>query len=584
MLLLKSTGISVALCVGAAIALSAQDRCPAESVATLPVKYVGGKTVADITACDLMTRLYIFADDSMRGRQFGSDDDLRAIKYIETELHRLGLQPAGEHGEYTQRIPLFIRALDSSSTITIAGKIFRAGTDFVVSAVGQVADIGDLPVLFAGNANDTTNLIPTGAAKGKLVLMRPGAPPSPAVTQSNGFKLYQQSLAGAMLVTIAGDRIPEAALKAALAPSGPGALRLASSPAANNASPLAGLSVTTAMANAMLGVSIASATKGMSGHTVTPRIRFVDTPQSVGRNVIAILPGSDSRLRDEFVVLGAHHDQLGLAQRPVDHDSLKAFNAIARPQGGDGGARTPTADEWQRLRITIDSLHAAHGGPRLDSINNGAAAGGSGAVSLLEIAEALAKGKVKLKRSVVFVWHGGQERGMWGSQYFAEHPTVPREAIVAEINIDMAGRGAAEDVTGRTADGSLLHGGEGYLQVFGKRRLSAELGTLTEQVAGDKAFGFQLDTTLDVAGHPQNMYCRNDQAMYAAWGIPAVAFSTGGFADFHMVTDEPQYIRYGALALLDRMVLQLTIRIANLDRRLAVDKPRAPDTYTGCKQ
>jgi hypothetical protein len=583
-----STGVRwfwrcAALCLLATRRAPAQQECPLAKPGDLPLKYAGGPTVAAITACDLMTRLYAFSDDSMRGRQFGTDDDLRATGYIESELRRLKLLPGGEHGGFFQRIPLFIRALDSASTLMIDGKTFHAGTDFVVNAVGQVADIGDLAVLFAGVQNDTANLVPAGATKGKLVLMRAGPPPAPGFTQTNGYRMYQQSLAGAMIVTVAGERLPDATLKGAFAPSGPAAIRLATTPAANNPSPLTGLTVTRALADAMLGVPLAQAQKGMTGRTVSPRIRFIDTPQSVGRNVIAVLPGSDVKWRGEFIVLGAHHDHIGVNARAVDHDSLKAFNAMARPQGADGAARTLSADEWKQLRTVIDSLHRAHGGVRADSINNGAD-GGSGAVSLLDIAEAFAKGKTRPKRSLLFIWHGGQERGMWGSQYFATNPTVARDSIVAEINIDGVGRGGADEVTGRAADGTPLHGGEKYVQVLGARRLSAELGALADQVNHATDYGFQFDTTLDVRGHPQNMYCRTDQAMYAVWGIPVIAFTTGGHSDAHMVTDEPQYIRYDEMALLDRMIFDLATRVANLDHRLVVDHPVAPNTYVGCKQ
>ncbi len=379
--------------------------------------------------------------------------------------------------------------------------------------------------------------------------------------------MYQQSLAGAMMVTIAGERIPDAARAAAFAPSGPAALRLATSPAANAPSPLTGLTVTRALAEAMLGGPIASAVKGAAGRTVTPKIRFIDAPQSVGRNVVALLPGSDARFNDEFVVLGTHHDHIGVAARAVDHDSIKAFNALARPQGGNGAPRALSPAEWSVVRAAIDSLRRLHGGARPDSINNGADNSGSGSVSLLEIAEALAKGKIKLKRSIVFIWHGGQERGMWGAQYFAENPTMTRDSIVAEINIDMIGRGNGADV-----------------QVLGERRLSTELGNLVDQVNSGTGYGFRLDSTRDASGHPENAYCRNEAAMYGAWGIPVVAFTTGNHADYHMVTDEPQYIQYDAMERLDRMIMDLAIRVANLDHRVVVDHPRPSGSYAGCKQ
>jgi hypothetical protein len=579
----KSFCVAAIVLMASARTLSGQQKCPDSTTGELPLRFAGVPTVAAITACDLMTRLYAFADDSMRGRQLGTDDNVRATTWLANEARRIGLKPAGEHGDYFQRIPLFVRALDSTSTLTVAGKVYHAGVDFVASAVGQVADVGDLAVVFAGTALDTLNLLPVDRAKGALVFLRSGPPTTPALTQSAGYKAYQQSLAGAILVTVAGDRLPDATIRGALTPAGPNAVRLATAVAANRPSPLSGVVVTRALAEAMVGAPLDKATKGAAGHPVTPKIRFVDTPLAVGRNVIALLPGSDDKLRDEFIVLGSRSDHIGVAGRAVDHDSLHAFDMIARPQGGDAGPRSLAPDEWKTVNAMIDSLHKLHGGPRADSINNGADAG-SGAVSLLEIAETLVKEKAKPKRSILFVWHTGSERGLWGSQYFTDYPTVPRDSMVAEIDVDMVGRGTATDVTGKAADGALLHGGPDYVQVLGTRRISAELGDIVGEVIGGAKSGLQVDSALDAAGHPQNAWCRNDQAMYATWGIPALLVTTGGHADMRLVTDEPQYIQYEKMARIDRSLVSLVMRLANLDHAVRVDHPRPADSRVACHQ
>jgi hypothetical protein len=131
--------------------------------------------------------------------------------------------------------------------------------------------------------------------------------------------------------------------------------------------------------------------------------------------VIAILPGTDPVLSHEYVAIGAHNDHIGVADTVVDHDSLKVYNELAQPQGADGEPKDLTPDEWRRVNAMKDSLHRLHGGPRPDSIYNGADDDGSGTVSVLEIAEAFAKGPVKPKRSMLFIWHAGEEKGLWGS-------------------------------------------------------------------------------------------------------------------------------------------------------------------------
>ena len=125
---------------------------------------------------------------------------------------------------------------------------------------------------------------------------------------------------------------------------------------------------------------------------------------------------------------------------------------------------------------------------------------------------------------------------------------MPRDSIVAELNMDMVGRGGAGDVTGVTKEGQLLHGGQGYVQLVGSRRLSTELGDLVEQVNTDKKLGLNFDYSLDANGHPQNIYCRSDHYEYARYGIPIAFFTSGGHADYHQVTDEPQYINYANMA------------------------------------
>jgi Zn-dependent M28 family amino/carboxypeptidase len=256
---------------------------------------------------------------------------------------------------------------------------------------------------------------------------------------------------------------------------------------------------------------------------------------------------------------------------------------VARPQGADSPSGvTLTAEQTARIRTLIDSLHQAHG-VRLDSIYNGADDDGSGTVSVLEIAEALSAAKVKPKRSILFVWHTGEEAGLYGSQFFTDHPTVPRDSIVAQLNMDMVGRGAASDITGESKEGGLLHGGSGYVQLVGSRRLSTELGDLIEDVNKTNKLGFNFDYAIDANGHPQRIYCRSDHYEYARYGIPVVFFTTGGHADYHQVTDEPEYIDYGRMAKVATLVHDAALRIADLDHRIVVDKPK-PDPTGRCVQ
>jgi hypothetical protein len=191
--------------------------------------------------------------------------------------------------------------------------------------------------------------------------------------------------------------------------------------------------------------------------------------------------------------------------------------------------------------------------------------------------------KVKPKRSTLFVWHVGEEKGLWGSHYYTEHPTVPRESIIAQLNLDMVGRGASTDQTGKSKDGKDLFGGPDYLQLVGSRRLSTELGDLVERVNTTKKHGFTFDYGMDANGHPMNIYCRSDHYEYARWNIPVTFFTTGGHAEYHQLTDEPQYIDYPHMSRVAKLVADIALTVGNNAKRPVVDGMKM-DPRGSCKQ
>jgi Zn-dependent M28 family amino/carboxypeptidase len=237
--------------------------------------------------------------------------------------------------------------------------------------------------------------------------------------------------------------------------------------------------------------------------------------------------------------------------------------------------RPATAEEATKVAALRDSLRTAHGGrARPDSVFNGADDDGSGTVAILEIARTLSAGGGP-RRSVLFVSHAAEERGLLGSAWYSDHPTVPRDSIVSELDLDMVGRGNVAD---------LPKGGPGYLEVIGVRRLSKEYGDLLEQVNSRLPQPFTFDYTYDAPGHPLQYYCRADHYSYARYGIPAVAISRGEHADYHQVTDEPAYIDYGALARVVTLGRAFLIAVGNLDHRPVVDGPVQADPHAPCRQ
>jgi hypothetical protein len=540
----------------------------------LPLKYTGGPTTPEITAADLMTRLYVFADDSMGGREVGTEYNNKGTAYIEREVRRLGLVPAGDNGGYFQNLPIFTYSTDPSTSLTVGGKPLVLGTDFIPTpAPEQRVSFDGVPVVYGGLVTDSTTWLSGDEMAGRVVVL--GVPPTTGAIRGVSFmKDTRFGKATAVFVNIL-DRIP-ANFRS----------RMTSSTTLERIAPVQSgppASYFSSNGVAMLFGSTDTLRTGAVGKSIAGTL-VLHRAQAPARNVVAILPGSDPQLKTQYVAIGAHNDHIGIRNGPpVDHDSMRAFNMIARQQGADSPPPTRlTAEQLARIRAMTDSLHTLHG-VRLDSINNGADDDGTGTVSVLEIAEALAASKTPPKRSVLFVWHAGEEKGMWGSEFFTDHPTVPRDSIVAQLNMDMVGRGAAADVTGESKDGGLLHGGPGYLQLIGSRRLSTELGDLMEAVNTSGKYGFAFDYGMDTNGHPQNIYCRSDHYEYARYGIPIVFMTTGGHSDYHQVTDEPQYIDYAHMADIARFVKDAATTVANLDHRVVVDKPK-PDPKGRCVQ
>ena len=534
--------------------------------ASLPLKVPPRPTTGAITAADLMTRLYGFADDSMMGRAAGTVYHDKGTAYIARELARIGLKPAGDSGTFFQQIPLVRRTLAEGTKLTVDGREFLSGRDFLARDQGPTArQMQNAAVVYGGMWGDSASLLNPQQASGKVVVIT-----VPEGYQANRPALTQRYLGAAGIAIASLDSMPEGVRRAL---SEPNVSYKEEGEQAPQIPPIPSYFYTTrAMTEALFGAPLPSLKTGASGKTITGAFTFIEGPSPGARNVVAILPGSDARLRGEYVALGAHSDHVGFAD-PADHDSLYAFYHVVRPEGADDGNKPATPADWPKIRAMLDSLRKVHV-QRQDSIYNGADDDGSGSMGLLEVAEAFASAKDKPKRSILFVWHVAEELGLFGSAYFTDHPTVPRDSIVGQVNIDMIGRGPGALFPG---------GGTGDLQIIGSRRLSTELGNIVDEEGQKFKPPFKYDYQYDANGHPGQYYCRSDHYMYARYGIPVVFLSTGGHPEYHEVTVEPQYIDYDGLARVAQLVYNTASRIANLDHRLVVDKPK-PDPHGNCVQ
>jgi hypothetical protein len=537
-------------------------------------------TSAAITVADLRKRVYIFADDSMMGRKAGTPGNDKGTQYIADELRRMGLQPGGENGSYFQNVPLLHLQASRTKPIVVDGKSFLPAKDYI----GRTPKMfNNVQAIYGGVLGEAGTITPE-QAQGKVVVL---SVPKDAMGKPRWSGTRQPSsnqYPRAHSVAIVGmdgmapsDWIP-------LMEDGQDFLNDPANPPNLNVPPnlLGFLYVTHAMADAMMGGSHATMAPGTAGRIIGGGMGY-DTTRVNARNVIAIVPGSDPALRGQYVAIGAHNDHVGMTAAHVDHDSLKAYNMVALPQGADSQPRMMTAERVADVRRLADSLRRANNSRKVDSVFNGADDDASGSMSVLEIAEAFHKSAVKPKRSLIFVWHTGEELGLFGSEYFTDHPTVPRDSIVGALNMDMVGRGGPGNLVGRTKEGADIWGNPDYVQLVGSRRLSTEMGNLIEEVNAKQARPLKFDYSIDANGHPSNIYCRSDHYNYARYGIPVTFLTTGGHADYHQLTDEPQYIEYEHMQRVAMLVHAAAERIANHPTRLVVDKPK-PNPLAPCVQ
>jgi hypothetical protein len=508
---------------------------------SLPLS-VSATTHPEITQGDLRVRLAIFADDSMLGRSALSGGQDRAVRYIAAEVARMGLKPAGENNTYFQTFDIRERRLDSASRLIVGDAVLRPVTDFKVFPFGRgnLRPVAGAQVVFGGIVGDTTTQISAQQAANRLVLL--GVPSNMTADRVYANVIYgpQSRFRNAIAVAIASlDYLPSSQRGIT---SSVGLVD--TTEALANAYPTSIL-VSRSAAQLLLGSEVGHAEPGKLGQRVRGTL-LVDETLHPTRNVVAILPGSDPALRHQYVALGAHSDHLGITSSLLEHDSVREY-AIERLRRERAGS--PSLDP---IVVNIDSLRRVRQ-PRPDSIYNGADDDGSGSVALLEIAEQLTTGGARPKRSILFVWHAAEEMGLIGSGWFTDHPTVPLDSIVAQLNLDMVGRGGPIDLRG---------GGPEYLQVIGANRRSAALETVVEEVNGTSAHPFTL-----VESDPDGLFCRSDHWSYARFGIPIAFFTTGLHADYHQPTDEAQYIDYVKLEHVTRFVSNIATALASSSER-----------------
>jgi hypothetical protein len=525
--------------------LSAQKRSGA---ATATSKF--GNTDG-VTAAQLKEHLTFIASDELEGRDTPSRGLDIAAMYIAQHLGSWGIKPAGDSGTYFQKFPLRRAKIDvDNSRVNINGQSFAYGTDFLTSLVAS--NVSGAGIVFAGNGwvVKSKNINPYQGidVKDKIVVVVNSLPKGvtfndlkgpvggdwmspPYYAQMNGAKAVINFPTFGNLVNWESTRWNQSDKGGIEFGKHESSIKIPSI----TLSPRAIASLFQGEKFSAINLfNKAAAGDALEGFDLKPTkvvkiTTGVKSENIHSQNVVGVLEGSDPVLKNEYVAIGAHYDHVG------------------------------TNPFW----------------PGEDKIWNGADDDGSGTVAVMAIAEAMAKG-TRPKRSMLFIWHAGEEKGLWGSEYFADNPTVPIGSIITELNIDMIGRyqnPGDEDPKNK----ALPKQGEIFL--IGSRMMSTELGELSDGVNKgflNLSFNFKYDDPND----PEQFFYRSDHFNYAKKGVPIIFYMDGSHADYHQVTDSIEKINFEQMEKVARTIMATGWELANRPARPKVDKP-LPASVTG---
>lgn len=556
------------------VAQRAQEQQPtsirAATTAAAPSPFFAAeRTAAErITAERMKEILYYIASDEMQGRDTPSPGLDKTAEFIADNLKKLKLKPMGDKGSYLQHIALSKTEVDREhTTAQLGSRTFRLGEDFLPTGrmsgevEGGVVYAGDGWVIKSKNVDAYDGL----DVRDKVVVVSgDGIAPPPGTTleelkgKPGGWETpvsYAEKHGAKALVLIPRNferRWRYGAYSIARPSFAVTRLQGLSDEdeqdedEAQQSKGLVSIVPSRAMLDALFageqkdGAAVLQATttgQPLKGFALSAdkRLRLSVKLAVTGastQNVVAVLEGKDAKLKHEYVALGAHYDHVG------------ANGGGCRPVGGD-------------------------------SICNGADDDGSGTTALITMAEAFAKGP-RPKRSILFVWHAGEEKGLWGSEYFTTFPTVPLKQVVAQLNIDMIGRSKK---AGDTNPANKMLTGPDEIYVIGSRMMSDELAAKSVAVNGaymNISYNYHYDEPND----PERLFYRSDHFNYARRGIPIIFFFDGVHEDYHRPTDSPDKIDYQKMQTITRTVFILASEVANARTRPVVDRP-LPSSVTG---
>ncbi len=457
-----------------------------------------------ITASDLKKRLYIVAGADMQGRETATEGQHKVAAYIESEFKSLGLLP-GNKDSYQLYYNVYQDSL-TGSTLEVNGQSFQVDKDFNASLNNIPTTMRFNEVVFVG-ANSIDS-IKTANLAGRAVMIIGGLPMGFGRGQ-NTPSVYQTLISqGVAAIISVATNYPKTTSTVTKGNQYVNAFR-------RNISPQL-FTVSENVAKKIIGADYDNAKSNTTLIKAYPAEVLLDVKKATvtaqSSDVIGIIPGTD--LKDEYLVVSAHHDHLGM---------------------------------------------------RNGAIYYGADDDGSGTVSIMQIAQAFAKAKAEGKgprRTVIFLSVSGEEKGLWGSDYYTSHPTFPLDKTTADLNIDMIGR---TDSSRKVGDSS------NYVYVVGDDKLSTDLRAISEAV-NKKNLKMELDYKFNDPNDRQRIYFRSDHYNFAKNGVPIIFYYDGMLgADYHKPTDTPDKINYNLMAKRAQLVFYTAWEMANRNDMLKRD-------------
>ena len=545
----------------------------------------GGVPTDAISVEGLQRRLRFIASDALEGRESLSPGFRAAAEYLASELIALGVTPRGDNGSFLQRVTMRRTTVDPATTkVELAEQTFAFGDDLLASGAGSAT--GRVVYVGHGYRIPSKDIDPFAGVdvKGALLLVLSGTPPGVTYrdlqTLVKGTEWWDpegnaRALGARGVIRVAGPDDLSDWQRTRQRQTSRGALAVDRLTPDEEPVPVvtAGPRLLAALLRGeredgarLLERAVAKDAGASFALTATKRVTLSVGTSIVHEdtfNVVASVEGSDPVLRDEFIALGAHLDHIGL--RPARSDSHGATaNRSGRPARSDSSGAT--ADRSERPARAGSSGNTADKSAAQDLINNGADDDGSGVVALVEIAAAAMRGP-RPKRSLLFVWHTGEESGGWGARYITAFPPVPIDRIIAQLNLDMIGR--SRRVGDDTAANAALTGPD-EVYLVGAGRLSRALADTIASV--NRAYlDLSLNQKYDDPADPERIYERSDHYQYAQKGIPVAFFFSGLHEDYHRPSDEIERIDFAKLQKITRTVLAVAWTLGNRPDRPALD-------------